>query len=170
MGAARSSNRTGRFILVSGLPDAGNRRPGRCVAPILRSHLGNFGYNDFGPQSGQRSGGRGRTLTSGYENHLRSLVLLHDQIKQDQDMGEKGEVARKSKPRSAPRSEFKPYGPVPKVWNASDMNPFDFLATSPVTPPLHMACYAKDGSTPPLHVSGFITTECEINAQCHWPG
>ncbi len=33
LGAARPSNRTGRFILVSAPPDAGNPRPGRCVAP-----------------------------------------------------------------------------------------------------------------------------------------
>ncbi len=34
LGAARPSNRTGRFILVSAPPDAGNPRPGRCVAPM----------------------------------------------------------------------------------------------------------------------------------------
>ncbi len=34
LGAARPSNRTGRFILVSAPPDAGTPRPGRCVAPM----------------------------------------------------------------------------------------------------------------------------------------
>ncbi len=29
-------------------------------------------------------------MASSYEDHLRSLVLLHDQIQQDQDIGEKG--------------------------------------------------------------------------------
>ena len=52
LGAARPSNRTGRFVLVSAPPDAGNPRPGRCsTAPsvaCLRTTTGRGGLNRDG--------------------------------------------------------------------------------------------------------------------------